>query len=189
MEDPSDPCHAHFAAIPWCAELMADPAFCITPKRSRHPKASTEDSLFAETLRSADTITAALDLCKHPTSQVPRRIEEARTFFSLGKGMNGHACVCHGGIVATMLDETMGFLLCSNTELEDAAVRVELVTVYLNVQYVKPVATPQTVMVTATLREVKGRKHYVDGTIVNESGEALAKAEALWIALKTSQKL
>jgi acyl-coenzyme A thioesterase PaaI-like protein len=189
MEEPKDPCHAHFAAIPWCAEFMADPAFYITPTRSREPKASTEDSLFAETLRSVETITAALTLSKYPTSEVPRRIEEVATFFSLGKGMNGYPHVCHGGMVATMLDETMALLLSSNKDLENAAIRTETVTVYLNVQYLKPVATPQTVVVTAMLREIKGRKHYIDGTIMNKSGEALAKAETLWMALKSSEKL
>jgi acyl-coenzyme A thioesterase PaaI-like protein len=189
MEESKDPCRAHFAAIPWCAEFMADPAFYITPTLSREPKASTEDSLFAETLRSAETITAALTLSKYPTSEVPRRIEEVRTFFSLGKGMNGYPHVCHGGMVATMLDETMGLLLSSNKDLENAAIRAETVTVQLNVQYLKPVATPQTVVVTAVLREIKGRKHYIDGTIMDESGEALAKAETLWMTLKSSEKL
>lgn len=189
MEVSEDVCYAHFAAIPWCADFMADPAFQITPTRSREPKTSTEDSLFAETLRSIETITAALTLSKHPTSGIPNRIEEVRTFFSLGKGMNGYPHVCHGGMVATMLDETMGLLLSSNKDLENTAIRAEAVTVYLNVHYLKPVATPQTVVVTAVLRECKGRKHYIDGTLMNESGEVLAKAESLWIALRNNEKL
>jgi acyl-coenzyme A thioesterase PaaI-like protein len=169
---------------------MADPAFYIAPTLSREPKASTEDSLFAGTLRSAETITAALTLCKYPTHEVPHRIEEVRTFFSLGKGMNGYPYVCHGGMVATMLDETMGLLLSFNKDLENAAIRAETVTVYLNVRYLKPVATPQTVVVTAILKEIKGgKKYYIDGAVMNESGEPLAKAEALWMALKNSEKL
>ena len=88
-----------------------------------------------------------------------------------------------------MLDETMGFLLVSNKDLENSAIRAETVTVYLNIQYLKPVATPQTVVVTAKLREIRGRKYYVDGTIMNEFGEVLAKAETLWMPLKSSEKL
>ena len=33
------------------------------------------------------------------------------TLLDLGNGMNGHPNVCHGGFVATMLDEILGVLV------------------------------------------------------------------------------
>src|SRR5438477_8666761 len=109
----------HFHSIPWCAKLLNEPEFIITPTFSRQYKESTEDALFAKTLKTDDTIGACLSLYKRPASGVSR-INEVRTLLSLGYGVNGNSHLCHGGIVATIIDEVMGILLTVNKNLENA---------------------------------------------------------------------
>lgn len=41
---------------------------------------------------------------------------EVRTIMELGDGLNGHPRICHGGFVATMLDEIFGVLITLNLE-------------------------------------------------------------------------
>ena len=62
-------------------------------------------------------------------------------------------------------------------------------TAYLNVTYLKPVSTPQIILVTASLREIKGRKHYIDGDVKNADGTVLAKAESLFLGLKKGRAM
>jgi hypothetical protein len=52
-------------------------------------------------------------------------IQAVRTIMDLGNGVNGHPDVCHGGFVATMLDEVMGVLLTINLERDTTRRRGE----------------------------------------------------------------
>ncbi len=176
----ADPDEQYFRSIPWCSKLLDDPNFVIIPSLSRQPKESTEDSLFAETLKTDDTIGAMLSLCKRPSSEVAR-IDEVRSLLSLGYRVNGYPTVCHGGIVATLLDEVMGSLVLVNNKLEDLETSDTVVTAYLKVNYLKPVQTPQTVLVTAHFKEIVGRKYYIEGSVQDYSGTVLASGEALWL--------
>ena len=170
----------YFENIPWCSKLLEDSKFIVTPTFSRQHKESTEDALFAETLNTKDTIRACLSLYMRPASE-PSQINELRMLVSLGYGVNSYPSLCHGGIVGVIIDEAMGMLLTLNKNLKASPVRSSTVTAYLNVTYLRPVATPQTLLVIARLREIKGRKMYLDASIADGCKESLAKAEALWI--------
>jgi acyl-coenzyme A thioesterase PaaI-like protein len=110
--------------------------------------------------------------------------EEVRTFHSLG-----YPDVCHGGIVATILDEAMGILLSiyKNREEEVAKARGKTmhgpatVTAELTVRYLKPVMTPQTICVIVELAKVEGRKIWLHGTIQDGSGLTLVKGTGLFV--------
>lgn len=182
MAETTSPDPKYFQSIPWCAKLLEEPNIVITPALSREYKESTEDALFAETLKSDDTIRAFLSFYKQPATAEVARIDEIHTLLSLGYRVNGYPHLCHGGIVATILDEVMGSLLSVNKAL--GHIKGSSVTAYLNVTYLKPVATPQTVLVTARLRDVKRQKYYVEALVKDSCGVVLAKAEALWIGLK-----
>lgn len=78
----------------------------------------------------------------------------------------------------------MGVFLTLNERLENASVRSQFVTAYLNVTYAKPVPTPATIMVTAKIKEIKGRKHFFEATISDGDGLVLAKGESLYIEIK-----
>jgi acyl-coenzyme A thioesterase PaaI-like protein len=111
------------------------------------------------------------------------RVDEVRTLLSLRSGLNGNPRVCHGGIVAAIMDEVMGVLLTVNKDLENAPVRRATVTAFLNVTYLKAVTTPQVVLVTAKFQEVKGRKYFIESAVLNGEKAVLAKANALFVKL------
>lgn len=178
---PQEPDLAYFKTIPWCARLLSSTDIIITSTDSRQYKESTEDSLLAETFKTDSTIKACLSFYRWPGAGASR-IDEIHTFLSLGHRLNGFPGIAHGGVVATVHDEVMGILLAVNKKFGLAAAQSDTVTAYLNVTYLKPVTTPQTVLASARFREVAGRKLFLETTIQDESGETLSKSEALWIA-------
>jgi hypothetical protein len=112
-----------FSRTPWCHALISSPHWTPTSTDSRLPKASSEDSFFAETLATDRTIRACLTL--RPTAEYkgddgePDKwivYDEVRTILELGDGLNGHPKIAHGGFVATMLDEVMGVLITRNIQ-------------------------------------------------------------------------
>lgn len=189
---------SYFRSIPWCSKLLDDPDFQITTTFSRQYKESTEDSLLAETLKTDNTVRAIISLCKRPGNPSQEggvgeggkrmQMDEVRTLVSLGSGMNGHSHVLHGGIAAALLDEVMGILLTGNKDPANPSIEGETFTAYLHVNYLKPIDTPQTILVTAKFREVKGRKYFIESTIEDGHGAFLAKGEALWIRARDSKE-
>ena len=172
-------------AIPWCSRLLSDSNFIRFPFTSRQHKPSTnEDAFFAETLKTKDTIRAAVSLYRRP-SQGTVRTSEIRWLLTLGRKLDGYPNLCHGGITATLLDEIMGTLLVLNEKLENVAVRSQFVTAYLNIQYAKPVPTSDAaVMVTTRIKKTKGRKHFFEATLEDGEGNVLARAEGLHVQIR-----
>ena len=142
--------------------------------------------MFAETLNTDDTIKACLSFYKQPPLGA-RHVDEVCMLLSLGYGVNGYPHLCHGGVVATIVDEVMGNLLTVNKNMDNAAIGGTSVTAYLNITYLKPVATPQTVLLTANFREIKERKYYIDASVKDGFGVFLATAEALWVRVDRSK--
>ncbi|KAJ0158890.1 hypothetical protein CTA2_10686 [Colletotrichum tanaceti] len=195
----------HFLGIPWCAALLSEPGIVRDTAPSRFPKPSTEDQLFSTTLRTEETIAAYLVFYKRPSSPASSSssspsaatlaitpgssgggnlIREIKALLTLRSGVNGYPNVSHGGIVATVLDETIG-MICSINKAEGGLTSEEsYMTAYLNVTYVRPVATPQTVLCVVEVVSVKGRKWLIEGRIEDEEGRVLAKAESLFVRLK-----
>src|ERR1700686_905698 len=95
--------------------------------------------------------------------------------FRLGKRYTGPPGHCHGGIIATILDEAMGKV---NKLRQGVALTSEITGSYLN-----PVPLRQPLRVES--REVKGKgwKHINMAEILNEKGEVLARGEGLFIAI------
>ena len=175
-----------FRAIPWCRKLLEAPDMVIAPFGSRSYKDDGEDALFNTTLKTVDTINCALCLYKKP-SPGAKYVEELHSLLTLGNMLDGIPKVCHGGIVATILDEILGILFSVNRELGKSPGNGWTVTANLNVSYVRPVITPQTILVTARLAKVSGRKRYVEGEIRDKDGHVLAKSEALFVAQKQTK--
>ncbi|TVY31878.1 Verlamelin biosynthesis protein B [Lachnellula subtilissima] len=187
---------AHIRSIPWCASLISGPNIVILPTESRAPKTSTEDALFAQTLKTPDTISGCLTFYEQPGSSSASTsavapINKISTLVSLGSGVNGYPHVAHGGLVATLVDEIMGLLLSVNKHPKVVFPDIgRTVTAYLNITYLKPVATPSTILVSAQIKEITGRKIFVRASVEDRWGVALARAEALWIRVdKEKEKL
>ena len=172
----------YFRSIPWCAKLLDNPKIVRVPVSSRIRKEDTEDALFAETPNSNSTIRECVTFYQRPPPGTPQ-IHEIYSLFSIGYGVNGYANICHGGIVATLMDEVIGELIVARKRIESSFASDPTMTAYLNVTYLKPVKTPQVILAKAKLREIKGRKYYVDSSISDSNGVVLAKAEALLISV------
>jgi acyl-coenzyme A thioesterase PaaI-like protein len=168
----------YFRSIPWCQKLLSDPAYVVIHTPARSVKDSTEDELFAVTLKTEDTIKSYLTTYKRKPEG--ERITEVRTFLALGYRLNGFPKVVHGGIVATLLDEVLGTLWTANRH-HSGSRSANVMTASLKITYLRPVMTPQVVLVTGVLRKQDGRKHFIDGTISDSEGAILAKAESIWI--------
>ncbi|KAK6224686.1 thioesterase superfamily protein [Colletotrichum tabaci] len=198
----ANPDMQHFLGIPWCAALLSESGIVRDTAPSRFPKPSTEDQLFSTTLHTEETIAAYLAFYKRPSSPASSSsssssssamtpgssgggnlIRGLRALLTLRSGVNGYPNVSHGGIVATVLDETIGMIFLIN-KAEGLIPEEAYMTAYLNVTYVRPVATPQTVLCVVEVVSVKGRKWLIEGRIEDEEGRVLAKAESLFVRLK-----
>jgi acyl-coenzyme A thioesterase PaaI-like protein len=181
---------AHFNAISWCSALLADTSYRITPTFSRQPKASTEDSLFAVALRSPSTISHCITLFTPPASPGDF-ITSVITLFTLGRDMNGGVNMLHGGIIATLIDDTIGTLLTVNKEGKlgtGAPITQSTVTATQNVKFLKGVRTPATIAVQAWCRKREGRKFWCEAEMRDSEGVVMAKGEALWIRVGRSEE-
>jgi acyl-coenzyme A thioesterase PaaI-like protein len=181
----------HFRSISWCGAILSDTSLTITPTFSRQPKPNSEDSLFAITFQTPSTISHCLSLHTQNTTDT-NWISEVHTLMTLGVGMNGGPKMLHGGVIATLMDDVIGTLLTVNKHHKTGdPLSSSTVTAYMNVKYLKPVETPQTVLVVAKSREVpdvKGKKFFMDAEIRDGDGNVLAKADSLWIRLAKKEE-
>jgi uncharacterized protein (TIGR00369 family) len=104
--------------------------------------------------------------------------EEHKTFvchFTLGKRYTGPPGHCHGGIIATILDDAMGKV---NKLREVVAVTKEM-----TVEYIKPVPLEKPLRVEGREVSVHGRQHINMAEIFNQEGEVLARSKGIFIAI------
>jgi uncharacterized protein (TIGR00369 family) len=95
--------------------------------------------------------------------------------FRLGKRYTGPPGHCHGGIIATILDEAMGKV--------NKLRQVVALTSEIKVNYLKPVPLKQPLRVESREVKVTGRKHINMAEILNAKGEVLARSQGLFIAI------
>ena len=95
--------------------------------------------------------------------------------FRLGKRYTGPPGHCHGGVIATILDEAMGKV--------NKLRHVVALTSQITVNYLKPVPLNQPLRVESREVSVHGRRHVNRAQILNEQGEVLASSRGLFIAI------
>ncbi|KAJ9137544.1 hypothetical protein NKR23_g9098 [Pleurostoma richardsiae] len=173
----------HFMSIPWCAELLSKPNLVVSEAYSRRTKPGTGDSLISRTLKTSDTISSFITFHNAPDSPT-ELITEVRALLTLGSLINGFPDVCHGGIVMTIMDEVISLLVPANQGRGNLAKGAVMMTAYLNSTFVQPVRTPGTILVTARLTRVEGRKYFMDAKVEDSEGMLLTKSEALFVVLK-----
>jgi len=88
------------------------------------------------------------------------------------QGPPGH---CHGGIIATILDEAMGKV--------NRLRSVIALTKQMDVEYLKPVPLQTPLIVEGRESSVRGKKHINIAEIRNQKGEVLARGRAVFIAI------
>ena len=104
--------------------------------------------------------------------------EERQTFvcrFRLGKRYTGPPGHCHGGIIATILDDAMGKV--------NKLHHVVALTREMTVEYIKPVPLYQPLRVEGREVKVRGRTHVNVAEILNEKNEVLARSKGIFIAI------
>jgi len=95
--------------------------------------------------------------------------------FRLDKRFTGPPGHCHGGIIATILDEAMGKV--------NKLRHVVALTSEITVNYLKPVPLNKPLRVESREMTVRGRRHVNMAEILNQKGEALARSKGLFIAI------
>ncbi|RYC63506.1 hypothetical protein CHU98_g2724 [Xylaria longipes] len=123
-------------------------------------------------------------------------ISTASYFFELGPGVNGFNGTAHGGLIACLFDQAMGDLLFINGDIHRRAVAKgaplppgylnplenPMFTASLEMKLLKPLFTPQIVMVTVSLDKVVGRKMYLDCFMQNGQGTKFAAGRGIWLS-------
>ncbi len=94
---------------------------------------------------------------------------------TVGHEWEGYCGICHGGIVATILDSAMTNCLFAHG--------VIAVTAAIDVRYRKPVPAGESLCVRARVIEDKGRLYHVE-SVLQKDGTALARATAKFIPLR-----
>jgi uncharacterized protein (TIGR00369 family) len=95
--------------------------------------------------------------------------------FRLGKRYTGPPGHCHGGIIATILDEAMGKV--------NKLRHVIALTSEITIDYLKPVPLNKPLRVESREVKVTGRQHVNMAEILNRKGEVLARGRGLFIAI------
>ena len=104
--------------------------------------------------------------------------EERRAFvcdFNLSARYTGPPGHCHGGIIASILDDAMGKM----NKLRN----VVAVTKEMTIEYLKPVPLHQSLRVEGREVSVHGRQHINAAEIRNANGEVLARSRGTFIAI------
>jgi len=104
--------------------------------------------------------------------------EPRQTFvcrFRLSKRYTGPPGHCHGGIIASILDDAMGKV--------NKLHQVVALTREMTVEYLKPVPLHKPLRVEGREIEVRGTKHINAAEILNEKGEVLARSRGIFIAI------
>ncbi|HEX4484754.1 MAG TPA: PaaI family thioesterase [Terriglobales bacterium] len=101
--------------------------------------------------------------------------------FRLGKRYSGPPGYCHGGIIATILDEAMAKLNKPNL--------VTAVTAHMAVDYLKPVPLNKRLRAQAHETWSADRRRFREAVILNEEGTVLARAQGIFITVDPRKML
>jgi acyl-coenzyme A thioesterase PaaI-like protein len=104
--------------------------------------------------------------------------DEVAATVTLGSAAAGSPGIAHGGVIAALLDDLMGFVL-------DSLEKTPGVTATLSVSYRKTVPIGVDLQLRGRLRRREGRKLFIEGSI-SLDGTVLAEAEALFIAITSA---
>jgi len=95
--------------------------------------------------------------------------------FRLSKRYTGPPGHCHGGIIATILDDAMGKV--------NKLRQVIALTREMTVEYLKPVPLHKPLRVEGREVSVHGTQHINAAEIYNQKGEVLARSKGVFIAI------
>jgi acyl-coenzyme A thioesterase PaaI-like protein len=100
----------------------------------------------------------------------------------LGNDVCGFPQTVHGGLTAAIVDETLGGLGVCMWRAGKLGVRPPAYTARLEVDYKRKIPAGSTILVTAELDHVEGRKIWMRATVSDGMGTEYAQAKALFVA-------
>jgi acyl-coenzyme A thioesterase PaaI-like protein len=106
--------------------------------------------------------------------EVHRDGEDAVVRVTLGEAFEGAPSRAHGGVVAAVFDDAMGFVL--------GMLSAPAFTGELTIRYLAPTPVGDEIEFRARLRERVGRKLYIEAEATDD-GETIATAEGLFICI------
>jgi len=124
---------------------------------------------------TAGALAGAGKLALFPLVRVKRDESEAVAVVHVGRGLCGHEGVVHGGLLASLLDESLARVAINN--LPDKVG----VTANLNINYRAPTFADQFIVIRTTLVSASGRKSVVRGRIEDVNGTVLVEADATFV--------
>jgi acyl-coenzyme A thioesterase PaaI-like protein len=198
---------AFFAALPCFQRYYQKPNLYhatdfISQQKDPH---TTSNSFFNETIRSPSTITRAVTLINRnlhdadpDTTAVTKTVDHTIStadpafllFVQIGKGLNGFSDTVHGGVLASLIDETLS--ICAETckaQSPEGRSGVAVYTANLNVSYHIPVLSPGVLYIRAWVRQRVGRKWFLDAELLNEREQICVSAKSLWISTQRNAQL
>lgn len=139
---------------------------------------------------------------KPPNPDAP--VTRTMSLVKFGPGLIGFPGICHGGAVATIMDEALAFFLIANqldkseVDTTDASqgrwkelhaqdqplsevLKGWFVTAKLDLKFLQPVLCPGLVGIETELVEEKGRGRKIRAVMRDAKGTPLMQADGLWV--------
>lgn len=154
------------------------PHYALSRPFARFPAQMMPHSLTASSLRKPGMLAVppmVLSKTRHGATVLGGHQGDAYAFIHLGRSLCGHDGIVHGGLLATVLDETL-----ARTSFYHLPHNIG-VTARLEVDYKYPVKADQVVVVETRLASAQGRKAHVEGDIRDLSGRLLVQSKALFV--------
>lgn len=183
----------HFIAMPFALKAIADPAFQILSQSRSPTHEGRGHTLMGKTWATDETVRHLLTLYRpsaSPNATHPQPDElsraEMRRFYTFGNDLNSHPDLLHGGVIACILDSSMGGAVGAKRRGAPPTF-----TVQLNITYKKPVRAEASVVVRSWVTKVEdgGRKTWAKGVVEGKDGVEHASAEGLWVQVKVKAKV
>ncbi|KAK4076573.1 uncharacterized protein Triagg1_4176 [Trichoderma aggressivum f. europaeum] len=180
---------AYFRAIPWCAELLGVSGTYYFLPNCRNSASDHRDQFFSTTLATQTTLKHVVRLFvaedRDVLQDTSTPIARVQTLYALEEGLGGVGSMVHGGMIMALLDESSNVLLEINTVMNKQGTMFEAgsVTGGMEIQFMRPVLIGQTVLATASIDVIEGRKMRVKCDIRDEDGIILARASSTWIVV------
>lgn len=184
----------HFAATPSTSAYLQDERYECIPTFGRVLKPDGEDTFFAKTISSPETIPHFLTLLRSDLGSSPisdkdtDRPPDTITLITFGgRDLVGHPTVVHGGVSTALLDEAMSFMVhMYQVRIAGDTPRNSTYTVNLNINFRAAVPAPGQVVVESRLVKVDGRKYFIKGIMRDTNGKVLVEAEGLWLSMRVA---
>ncbi|KAE8345144.1 HotDog domain-containing protein [Aspergillus arachidicola] len=117
-------------------------------------------------------------------SDQPEGLEEPHFVAFCQLGVNGYINTTHGGVLAALLDETLG--LCAETYRVFISDEQEhSLTARVEVDYHSPVPPPRIIVIKTWVKRTKGWKWFLEAHVLDHEGSMKATAKSLYIRLKS----